>query len=175
MGSSCVYKIAKYKWSWILSCLHKIAKTTKHIGIQGRSTVGSILVLISLYERASSSHQLLHLRKKYLWYFLLLFDKCLSRKVTSCMSVLKYVFHNEFVSVLFQVSAYSGTSIDSLRLKLLGKATVNFKAHSDWTQQSEFSAMDCVNAEIENFLSVWGNAIVHCGKYRPPRLVWMSP
>ena len=41
-------------------------------------------------------------------------------------------------------------------------------------QRSGFSVVDCVNAEIENFLSIWGNATVHCGKCRLLRLVWMS-
>ena len=30
-------------------------------------------------------------------------------------------------------------------------------------QQSVDSAVDCVNAEIEIFLSLWRNATVHCG------------
>ena len=46
----------------------------------------------------------------------------------------------------------------SLRHRIL-----HFKADSHWMQRSAFSAVDWVNTEIENILSLCGNATVHCG------------
>ena len=40
---------------------------------------------------------------------------------------------------------------------------ISFKADSHSLQRSAFSAVDCVNTEIENFLTLCGNANVHCG------------
>ena len=41
--------------------------------------------------------------------------------------------------------------------------TYSVKADSHLPQWSAFSAVDCVNTEIENFLSLCRNANVHCG------------
>ena len=40
------------------------------------------------------------------------------------------------------------------------------KDDSHETQQSAFSSVDCVNAEIGNFLYVLNNTTIHCGKHR---------
>ena len=39
------------------------------------------------------------------------------------------------------------------------------KAGSHLSQWSADSAVDCVNAEIENFLSLCGNTTVHCRQW----------
>ena len=44
-----------------------------------------------------------------------------------------------------------------------GRSIKTCKADSLQIQQFAFSTVDCVNAEIENFLSLCGNETVHCG------------
>ena len=45
----------------------------------------------------------------------------------------------------------------------LGPGPKTLKAHLHLLQRSVDSAMDCVNAEIGIFLTLWHNATVHCG------------
>ena len=46
-----------------------------------------------------------------------------------------------------------------------GRSIKTCKADSLQIQQFAFSTVDCVNAEIENFLSLCGNTTVHCRQW----------
>ena len=80
--------------------------------------------------------------------------------------VLIFYFQFQFSPLIVQLWQY----------KNLHSETSPSKADSHSPQQSAFSAIDCINAEIEKFLSFCGGAAVQCGiRTSVNEFTWILP
>ena len=83
------------------------------------------------------------------------------------------VFDVNLWASIFQI--WSSIQMRGRRVNANKQTRIDYiKAHSHLPQQSVDSAVDCINAEIENFLSLCGNATVCRMPQQQTQLVWMG-